>query len=49
METSAALRKTIRELEQVILTLSALVEQVERENQPVEQHTVVAPKNYNVI
>lgn len=49
METAAALRKTIRELEQVILTLSTLVEQIERENQPVEPSTVVAPKNYNVI
>lgn len=49
METAAALRKTIKELEQVILTLSTLVEQIERENQPVEPSTVVAPKNYNVI
>ena len=49
METAAALRKTIAELEQVIWTLSALVQQIERENQPVEPNAVVAPKNYNVI
>ena len=49
MKTAAALRKTIKELEQVILTLSKLVDQIERENQPVEPSTVVATKNYNVI